>query len=82
MIRHSEISDIDLRSKIKQQKICFGGNRKLKIYGTLSCTSGKKMKRENRIFFLSEKEAKENGFRPCGHCFREKYQRWKKNGTI
>ncbi len=81
MIRHSEISDSDLRSKIKQHKICFGGNRKLKIYGTLSCTSGKKMKRENRIFFLTEKEAITNGFRPCGHCMKQKYQKWK-NETI
>lgn len=81
MIRHSEISDSDLRSKIKQQKIHFGGNRKLKIYGTLSCVSGKKMKRENRVFFSSESETIENGFRPCGHCMKEKYQKWK-NGFI
>lgn len=81
MIRHSEISDSDLRSKIKQRKICFGGNRKLKIYGTLSCTSGKKMKRENRIFFLTEEDAIINGLRPCGHCMKQKYQKWK-NETI
>jgi len=81
MIRQSEISDSDLRSKIKQQKIHFGGNCKLKIYGTLSCASGKKMKRENRVFFSSESEAIENGFRPCGHCMKEKYQKWK-NGFI
>ncbi len=77
MIRHSEISDDDLRSKIKQQKISFGGNDKLKIYGTLYCTSGKKMKRENRVFFLTEKEAITNSFRPCGHCMKQKYQKWK-----
>ncbi|WHZ08971.1 MAG: hypothetical protein OJF59_002725 [Cytophagales bacterium] len=70
-----------MRFKIKQQEICFGGNLKLKIYGTLSCGSGKKMKRENRIFFSSENEAVENGFRPCGHCMKEKYQKWK-NGFI
>lgn len=81
MIKHSEISDSELRSKIKQQKICFGGNRKLKIYGTLSCTLGKRMKRENRIFFLTEKEAIINGFRPCGHCMKQKHQKWK-NETI
>ena len=80
-MQHGEISDIDLRSKIKQQRIRFGGNRKLKIYGTLSCTSGKKMKRENRLFFSSEKEAIANGFRPCGHCMKEQYQKWK-NETI
>lgn len=77
MIRHSEISKSDLRTQIKKQEICFGGNGKMKIYGTLSCGLGKRMKRENRVFFLTEKEAIQNGFRPCGHCLREKYQKWK-----
>lgn len=77
MIQHSEISDTDLHSKIKLKQICLGGNRKLKIYGTLSCFSGKRMKRKNRVFFSSEQEALENGFRPCGHCLKKKYQKWK-----
>ncbi|TKC05809.1 Ada metal-binding domain-containing protein [Pedobacter frigoris] len=81
MIRHSEMSDDDLWSKIKHHKIRFGGNLKLKIYGTLSCKSGKKMKRENRVFFSSEKEAVVNGFRPCGHCMKVEYKKWK-NGFI
>lgn len=77
MIKHSEISDSDLLSKIKQQKICFGGNRQLKIYGLLSCTSGKRMKRENRVFFSSEQEAQQNNYRPCGHCMKTAYKKWK-----
>lgn len=77
MILHSEITDNDLRNKIRQNKIYFGGNQKLKIYGTLQCKSGKRMKRENRIFFISENEAIENGFRPCGHCMKANYQKWK-----
>lgn len=81
MIQHQEISDSDLRNKIKNAEICFGGNRKLKIYGTLKCSSGKRMKRENRVFFLSEHEASQNGFRPCGHCMKTEYQNWK-NGLI
>ncbi|OJU45272.1 MAG: metal-binding protein [Bacteroidales bacterium 45-6] len=81
MLLHIEISDTDLRSKIKQQKIRFGGNRKLKIYGTLTCKSGKKMKKENRVFFTTENEAIENGFRPCGHCRKDEYKKWK-NETI
>lgn len=81
MIRHSKISDSDLHGQLRRRKIRFGGNRKLKIYGTLSCISGKKMKRENRVFFSSESEAFENGFRPCGHCLKEEYQKWK-NGVI
>ena len=76
MIKHSEISDIDLRRKIKQREISFGGNNQLKIYGTLQCKSGKRIKRENRIFFSSENEAITNGFRPCGHCMRSAYESW------
>ncbi|PCJ82515.1 MAG: metal-binding protein [Bacteroidetes bacterium] len=81
MTRHTELSDTDLKKNIKQQKIRFGGNQKLKIYGTLKCKSGKRMKRENRVFFLSEKEATYHGYRPCGHCMRKAYLKWK-NGPI
>ena len=76
MIEHLDISDSDLRRKIKQTEICFGGNTKLKIYGTLQCKSGKRLKRKNRIFFSSESEARENGFRPCGHCMKTEYKKW------
>lgn len=76
MISHLEIYDTDLRSKIKQKVICFGGNRKLKIYGTLQCKSGKRMKRENRVFFATESEAIKNGYRPCGHCMKSEYKKW------
>jgi len=78
MIQHDQLSDVSLRSKIRQKEVCFGGNRKLKIYGTISCSSGKRMNRENRVFFCSEEEATKNGFRPCGHCMKEKYQKWKR----
>ena len=81
MIEHSKITDFQLRIKIKNAEICFGGNQKLKIYGTLKCASGKRMKRENRVFFYSEEEAEKNGFRPCGHCMKTEYQKWK-NGLI
>jgi len=39
-----------------QKEICFGGNRKLKIYGTLHCKLGKRMKKENRVYFESINE--------------------------
>ncbi|MCE7072741.1 hypothetical protein LZG74_20680 [Dyadobacter sp. CY327] len=32
---------------------------------------------KNRVFFNSEKEAMSQGFRPCGHCMREAYLKWK-----
>ena len=81
MIQHSAISNSGLRSQIKQKRICFGGNKKLKIYGTLQCSSGKRMKRENRVFFSTEYDALQNGYRPCGHCMNQAYQKWK-NGLI
>jgi methylphosphotriester-DNA--protein-cysteine methyltransferase len=35
------------------------------------------MKRENRVFFVSEKEAIKHSFRPCGHCMKTQYKKWK-----
>ncbi len=79
MISHIDIISVELLRKIKSKQIMFAGNKKLKIYGTLSCTSGKRMKKQNRVFFSSELEAMGNGYRPCGHCVKEKYEAWKKN---
>jgi methylphosphotriester-DNA--protein-cysteine methyltransferase len=76
MIPHINTSASDLKKMIKQKKILLGGNRKLKIYGTLQCKSGKRMRRENRVFFTSESEAIKNKFRPCGHCMKTAYQQW------
>ncbi|MDQ4141513.1 MAG: metal-binding protein [Bacteroidota bacterium] len=77
MIRHTKISLSELWQQIRLKKIVLGGNRKLKIYGRLGCTSGKRMKKENRVFFFSEVEAREQGFRPCGHCMAREYKKWK-----
>ncbi len=77
MLKHTKINDHTLRSQIRNRSIQFGGNEKLKIYGRLGCSSGKRMKRENRVFFASEEEAVDHGFRPCGHCMREAYQEWR-----
>jgi methylphosphotriester-DNA--protein-cysteine methyltransferase len=77
MWHHSEISRDKLASKIACGEILHGGNRILKIYGTLVCKSGKRMKKVNRVFFLSEQEAREHGYRPCGHCMPQSYKKWK-----
>jgi len=42
---------------------------------------GKKNEKGKSRFLLSENEARENGFRPCGHCMKTEYQKWK-NGLI
>ena len=82
MLPHLEINNSELKKLIRQNKICFGGNRNLKIYGTLNCFSGKRMKKENRVFFSSEKEAVEKGYRPCGHCTKQEYKTWKEKNRL
>lgn len=77
MITHDTISKTELWHKLRHREIILSGNRQLKIYGTLHCTSGKKMLRQNRVFFTSEQEATELGFRPCGHCLHTHYLHWK-----
>ena len=77
MIKHSSITPTQLRSLIRSGKLAFAGNQRLKIYGTLSCSSGKRMKRENRVFFENETEANQGGYRPCGHCMKEQYRLWR-----
>jgi methylphosphotriester-DNA--protein-cysteine methyltransferase len=83
MIRHTDLSDTPFnRSKalkllLDARKVTYAGNRNLKIYGTFSCASGKRMKVDNRVFFTDEQEALSCGYRPCGHCMRQAYQKWK-----
>jgi methylphosphotriester-DNA--protein-cysteine methyltransferase len=82
MIRHISLGDRPfIRSRrlkilLDKGEIAFAGNSKLKIYGTLTCSSGKRMKVQNRVFFTSKAEAVKLGFRPCGHCMREAYTNW------
>lgn len=54
MIEHIDISDSELRNKIRRKDILLAGNRKLKIYGTFSCTSGKRMKRKTEFSSLQK----------------------------
>lgn len=74
LIKHNETTPVILRTKIRKREIILGGNQRLKIYGTLFCKSGKRMNKENRVFFESESHAVETGFRPCGHCMTDKYK--------
>ncbi len=63
-------------SLIRFGEIKLGGYQKARIYGLLSCKSGKRIKTENRVFFKDEAEALAAGYRPCGHCLPQKYKRW------
>jgi len=77
MFYHVELERQKLKSLIEHGEITLGGNKQLKIYGTLACKSGKRMKKVNRVFFSSEKEGINMGYRPCGHCMKNEYQKWK-----
>lgn len=60
----------------------LGGNRKLKIYGRLDCSSANRWIQkghyvEHRVFFENEEIAIEAGYRPCAVCMREEYNKWK-----
>jgi methylphosphotriester-DNA--protein-cysteine methyltransferase len=77
MLLHRETGDIALKRKIQEGELCLAGNIRLKIYGLLNCSSGKSMKKQNRVFFANGQEAACNGFRPCGHCMKAAYKKWK-----
>lgn len=78
MIEQQNITKDALHRLLKNGTIVLAGHRKLKIYGTLQCWSGKKMDPNNRVFFFSQSEALKQGYRPCGHCMTTLYQTWKK----
>lgn len=77
MLVHQQLTKEELSKHFRNGTITIAGNVRLKIYGLLTCTSGKRMKKENRVFFKNETEAIQLGFRPCGHCLRKAYVKWK-----
>jgi len=78
---HEALSTIELKRLIKAGKILFAGNKNLKVYGTLQCGSGRRMKISNRVFFQNEKEAITLGYRPCGNCMRRSRKNRPENAT-
>lgn len=77
MILHKHVSRTEFINLVRNKKILWAGNVLQKIYGSLHCTSGKRLKKNNRIFFTSESEAIDFGYRPCGHCMPTEYRQWK-----
>lgn len=84
MILHTDkIERNEIIKLIKSGQVTMGGHRKLKIYGHLNCPNAKRWIKKGhyvkqRVFFTSESEAIENGYRPCGCCMKEEYKEWKK----
>ena len=66
----------------------LGGNKRLKIYGTLDCPSAKRWIDkgyyvQDRVFFKDEETAVKAGYRPCAVCMPKEYKEWKqKNDTL
>lgn len=83
MVSHILIGHTDsarrknLARLIRNGSVTLGGYRKSRIFGLLSCPSGKRMKVGNRVFFTDEKDAVAAGYRPCGRCLPEAYRKWK-----
>lgn len=46
----------------------YAGWRPGKIFGRLDCKSGLRMKKKNRVFFLTYQDAIDSGYRPCKNC--------------
>lgn len=74
MIIHKSLGNGFTASRQLKQLIDAGiiqlaGNRKLRIYGKLDCYSGRRLKKENRVFFSSEQEAIDLGYRCCKNCW-------------
>ena len=81
MVKHADMHDDELRRAIHHGIVVLAGNSRLRIFGKLRCASGMRMKKENRVFFASKKEALQHGYRPCGHCLHKEYKDWR-NGTV
>lgn len=58
----------------------LGGNRTARIYGQLTCWSARaaipRGYAKHRVFFADEATAIAAGYRPCGHCMKERYAEW------
>ena len=77
MLFHTDMTDQALMTRMRRREITFAGHRIARIYGRLSCKSGKRMGRAMRVFFTSEEEAISYGLRPCGHCMPLAYRQWR-----
>lgn len=79
---HYYLQDANDKTYLSLEQGILGGHYKLKIYGRLDCPSAaryiaKGQYIKHRVFFKDETTAIAAGYRPCGVCMREAYQRWK-----
>lgn len=60
----------------------IGGYKAGKIFGRLDCPSAARWIAKGhyvkeRVFFASEQDARQAGYRPCGVCMKRAYEAWK-----
>lgn len=60
--------DLPHLQDLRHAGLRFTGSRTTKIFCLPTCYSGKHMQSRNRVFFHSEAEAREQGYRPCKLC--------------
>jgi hypothetical protein len=78
MLDHTHLSDEELDALIALGAITHGGHRRHGIYGRVGCRAERRYTaRVNRVYFGSELEAVEAGFRPCSVCLKARYRRWR-----
>lgn len=58
----------DLLKASAQEDCEFVGSKNTKVFHTLECGLGKKIKPENKKEFETRDEAMEEGYRPCKVC--------------
>lgn len=73
---------------ISKIPVMYGGNKKLKNYGKMDCSSALSWIKKgyyinNRVFFEDEETAILAGYRPCSKCMPKEYEDWqqKENKT-
>ncbi len=81
-LKKYRLIDKDGNEYFSDKKGLFGGNKRLKIYGTLNCPSAnyyisKGQYVKYRVFFEDEETAISAGYRPCAKCMKKQYSTWK-----
>ncbi len=83
MAKKYKLLGSDGKEYLSSTKGIFGGHKKHRLYGTLDCPSAllalskRDTYKKSRVFFASEEDAIEVGYRPCARCLKDKYKIWK-----
>ena len=52
VLNHPQLTDAQLFTHLRSGRITIAGNGKTRIYGTLRCAHGRRLRRANRVFFV------------------------------